>query len=184
MAIINRISEQEYRELALNEPQWELWNGEPREKPPMSIEHEGVSFYLGHLLAMQLDRRSFWISVNGGKARVSGSTYFIPDVIVVPAALVTPFRGDPNALAAWTEPMPLVVEVWSRTTGAYDFGRKLSAYKERRDEEIWYIHPYERTLTVWRLQDDGSYDEAHFDGGVIPVSSLPGVVIDLDDLLA
>ena len=100
MAVIHRITEQEYRELALEEPRLELWDGEPREKPTMTIEHGGVSFYLAHALANQVDRRRYWISVNEGKARISGSTYFIPDVIAVPAELVTPFRGDPRARAA------------------------------------------------------------------------------------
>jgi Uma2 family endonuclease len=184
MAVIHRISEQEYRELALEEPRLELWDGEPREKPTMSMKHEGVAFYLGHSLATQLDRRLFWISVNGGKARISGSTYFIPDVMVVPADLVTPYRDDPRALAAWAEPLPLVVEVWSPSTGGYDLARKLAAYKERGDQEIWYIHPYERTLTAWMRQEDGSYQQSEFTGGIVPLAAIPGVVIDLDELLS
>ena len=41
MAILNRISEQEYRELALQDSDrlWELWDGVPREKPLMSMKH-------------------------------------------------------------------------------------------------------------------------------------------------
>ena len=48
MAIVNRISEQEYRELALNDPDflWELWDGVPVEKPLMSMKHDDVSFHL------------------------------------------------------------------------------------------------------------------------------------------
>lgn len=39
MAIAQRISEQEFRELVFNDPDrtWELWDGVPREKPEMSI---------------------------------------------------------------------------------------------------------------------------------------------------
>lgn len=184
MAVINRISEQEYRELALSEPLWELWDGEPRAKPGMSSTHEDIAAYLSHLLQGQLDRKEWRLSVNGAKTRISGSTYFIPDLVVVPAASVIEFRDDPRHLAAHAEPLPLVVEVWSRTTGTYDFERKLMTYRERGDAEVWYIHPYERTLTIWRRQADGSYDESRFDGGMVTVTSLPGVVIDLDDLLA
>ncbi|MDQ2652648.1 MAG: Uma2 family endonuclease [Chloroflexota bacterium] len=184
MAVIHRISEQEYQELALAEPRWELWDGEPREKPGMSSTHEDIAAYLSHLLQSQLDRKHWRLSVNGAKTRLSGSTYFIPDVVVVPAASVIEFRDDPRHLAAHASPLPLVVEVWSRTTGSYDFERKLTSYRERGDAEIWYIHPYKRTLTVWRRQPDGSYAEARYGGGLIPVASLPGVVIDLDALLA
>jgi Uma2 family endonuclease len=186
MAVINRITEQEYRELALNEEDrlWELWDGIPAEKPGMSFDHDGVSSYLGHLLQSQLDIRDFLVNVNGGKARRSERYYFIPDVVVIPASYSRRLVGDPRGFNAYAEPLPLVVEVWSRTTGAYDFNVKLQGYRERGDEEIWYIHPYERTLTAWRKQPDGSYKEDHYDGGIVPVVSLPGVKIDFDALLS
>lgn len=184
MAIISRISEQEYRDLALNEPQWELWNGQPREKPAMSVAHDNLAFRLGFLLQRQLDWNIFRINVNGGIARVDGSTFFIPDVVVIPVADQAALAGGPRAFNVISSPLPLVVEVWSPSTGAYDFERKLNAYRERGDAEIWFIHPYERTLAVWLRQPDGSYIETHFQDGVIPVSSLPGVAIDLDELLA
>lgn len=185
MAIVNRISEQEYRELALNDADhlWELWDGVPQEKPLMSMKHDDVSFYLGHMLANQLDRGVYRVNVNGGKTRLSPRNYFIPDVVVIPAAYQMPFEHDPRAFNAFAEPLPLVVEVWSLSTGAYDFETKLRGYRERGDAEIWFIHPYERTLTAWRRQPDGNYAEETYRGGMIPVVSLPGVIIDLDALL-
>jgi Uma2 family endonuclease len=183
MVVIHRISEQEYRVLALEDSRLELWDGEPREKPDMSSTHEDIAFHLGFLLQSQLDRRQWRLSVNGAKTRISGSAYFIPDVVVVPAASVIEFRDDPRHLAVHAEPLPLVVEVWSRTTGTYDFGRKLKSYRERGDAEIWFIHPYERSLTVWSRQPNGTYTESKYIGGLVPVTSLPGVVIDLDDVL-
>ncbi len=184
MAVINRISEQEYRELALNEEDrlWELWDGVPREKPGMSFDHDRVAAYLGAMLINQLDRREYVVNVNGGKARRSERYYFIPDVVVIPASYGQPLRGDPRGFNAHAEPLPLVVEVWSRTTGAYDFTVKLQAYRERGDAEIWYIHPYERTLTAWRRQPDGSYAETVQQGSTASVASLPGVTVDLDAL--
>jgi len=119
MAVVNRMSEQEYRELALNDTDhlWELWDGVPREKPLMSVWHDGVASYLGQMLANQLDRREYWVNVNGGKARLSPRNYYIPDVVVIPAAYQTPFEHDPRAFNAHAEPLPLVVEVWSLSTG-------------------------------------------------------------------
>jgi Uma2 family endonuclease len=185
MAIVNRISEQEYRELALNDSdhRWELWDGVPREKPLMSMKHEDVSSYLGVALANQLDRRVYRVNINGGKARLSSRTYYIPDVIVIPAAYKRPFEGDPRAFNAFAEPLPLVVEVWAPSTGHYDFATKLRGYRERGDLEIWFIHPYERALTAWRRQSEESYEEIVYPSGVVPVVSLPGVAIDLDALL-
>jgi Uma2 family endonuclease len=161
LAVVNRISEQEYRELALHEADrlWELWDGVPVEKPGMSVTHDAVAAYLGAMLINQLDRREYWVNVNGGKTRRSARYYFIPDVVVIPASSVLPHWGDPRAFNAHTEPLPLVVEIWSRTTADYDFNVKLQGYRARGDQEIWYIHPYERTLTAWRRQPDGSYLE-------------------------
>jgi Uma2 family endonuclease len=185
MAVVNRISEQEYRELALHDDDrlWELWDGVPREKPSMSMRHDNVSFRLGYFLQSQLDRREYRVNVNGGKARLSARNYFIPDVVAIPAAYQIPFEHDPRAFNAHAEPFPLIVEVWSRTTEHYDVETKLRGYRERGDAEVWFIHPYERTLTAWRRQPDGSYTAETIQGGIVPVASLPGVSIDLDALL-
>lgn len=185
MAVVNRISEQEYRELALSDTDhlWELWDGVPQEKPLMSMKHDNVSFLLGHFLQNQLDWNEYRVNVNGGKTRLSPRNYYIPDVVVIPSSYQVPFEDDPGAFNAFTDPLPLVVEVWSPSTGHYDVATKLRGYRERGDVEIWFTHPYDRTLTAWRRQPDGAYMEEIHRGGVIQVSSLPGVAIDLDVLL-
>jgi len=85
-------------------------------------------------------------------------------------------------LAIFSDPLPLVVEVWSPSTGDYDVDAKLPVYQQRGDLEIWRIHPYERTLTVWQRQPDGSYVETIHHGGIVTPVGLPGVEIDLDEL--
>jgi len=185
MATTTAISEQEYRELALNDPEsnWGLWDGVPVEKPPMSAKHNAVAFLLGHFLQSQLDWHHFQVNVNGDRARISPRAYYIPDVIVIPAAYQQSFEHDPLALGVYAEPLPFVAEVWPPSTGHYDVATKLRAYRERGDHEIWFFHSVERTLTAWRKQPDGSYSETLYTGGIIPVASLPGVTIDLDALL-
>ena len=186
MSVITRMSEQEYRQLAESDGDhhWELWDGVLVEKPPMSMKHDDVAAYLGYQLMNQLDRKVYRVNINGGKTRYTARNFLIPDVTVIPAALKLPFEDDPDAFNAFPEPLPLVVEIWSRTTGDYDIAAKLPIYRERGDLEIWFIHPYNRTLTAWRRQPDGSYAETHYTGGIVPVASLPGVVVDLDALLA
>ena len=105
------------------------------------------------------------MNINGGSARLSPRSYYIPDVVVIPAAYKLPFEDDPGAFNAFAQPLPLVVEVWSPTTGHYDIATKLQGYRERGDAEIWFIHPYERTLTAWRRQPDESYAEETYRGG-------------------
>jgi Uma2 family endonuclease len=75
--------------------------------------------------------------------------------------------------------MPLVVEVWSPSTGDYDVEQRLREYQQRGDLEIWRIHPYERTLTSWRHQPDGSYLQLDYRDGIIEPAALPGVAIEL-----
>ena len=57
-------------------------------------------------------------------------------------------------------------------------------YHQRGDLEIWYVHPYERTLTAWRRRPDGMYAESVYRGGVVRPESLSGVAINLDALFA
>jgi Uma2 family endonuclease len=138
MAIVNRISEQAYRERALRDAErlWELWDGVPVEKPLLSMKHDDVAFHLGYLLQSQLDRNVYRINVNGGKTRHTPRNYFIPDVVVIPAVVVLPFANDPQAFNAFAEPLPLVVDVWSPATGAYDVETKVQGYRKRGDAEI------------------------------------------------
>jgi Uma2 family endonuclease len=105
----------------------------------------------------------------------------VPDLFVVPTAYGAEFRGRPGVLAIFSAPLPLVVEVWSTSTGDYDVDAKLPIYQQRGDLEIWRIHPYERTLTAWIRQPDGTYFETIHQGIVHPVS-LSGVAINLSEL--
>jgi Uma2 family endonuclease len=185
MVTVTHISEQEYRELALNEPDrfWELWDGGLVEKPQMTMRHNAVAFRLGFFLQSQLDWSDYRVNVNGDRARVSSRSYYIPDVIVIPVSYQLVLEDDPLVLGSYHDPLPLVVEVWSPSTGPYDRTTKLAGYRARGDLEVWFIHPVEGTLTVWRRLPDGSYTEETYQGGAVPVQSLPGVVIDLDALL-
>ena len=114
-----------------------------------------------------------------GRVRRPGATYFIPDVFVVPTAYVTPLLDQQDVLEVYDQPLPLVVEVWSRSTGDYDVEEKLAVYQQRGDLEIWRIHPYERTLTIWRRLPDGRYEETLHREGIVRPTALPGVEIDL-----
>lgn len=176
------VGEETYREIALGNPRLELHRGRLREKPGMSVEHNDVSEIVTTMLRAQLDRNQYRVRENMGRLRRSAGTYYILDVMVIPAALTRALREQPRALDAYAEPVLLVVEIWSLSTGAYDIGEKLAAYQQRGDREIWFIHPSERTLTAWRRQPDGSYVESVFREGVVRPASLPGVAIDFDEM--
>jgi Uma2 family endonuclease len=152
------------------------------EKPPVTFAHGSAVRALTRSLIAQLDPAVYELDVNHSRVRRPTASYFIPDLAVLPVSLIAAFRGREGALEVYEAPLPLVVEVWSPSTGDYDIDTKLPAYRARGDEEIWRLHPFERTLTVWRRRDDGGYDEAVYHGGTVEVTSLPGVVVDLDAL--
>lgn len=177
---------QTYEVIALEDPvrQWELHAGELREKPGMSIGHNAVQDELHGLLRDQIDRTAFKISVNAARLRAGEGIWYVPDLVVIPAALRAAQRDRWNRLEAYDEPMPLVVEVWSPSTGGYDIDTKFPAYWARGDAEIWRVHPFERTLIARRRRADGGYDETEYRGGVVSLAALPGMTVDLDALFA
>lgn len=178
---IAQISEETFRRLALDDryAHLELYDGEPHEKPSVSVEHGDIMFLLSGLLASQLDPVQYVGRVGHGRLRVSSSAYYEPDVMVVPTSLRPP-RGT---LDAYSDPVLLVIEVWSPSTGGYDIDVKIPGYFQRGDLEIWRIHPYERTLTTWRRNADGSYRESLYRGGMVEAESIPGFAVDFDALL-
>lgn len=179
------VSAEEYERIALadSDRTWELHDGRLREKPAVSVEHNDLAFYLAHvLLQLQLDRRVYRLRVDAPRMRRSPKNYDVPDVAVVPTALDRPLRGRPGVLEAYDVPLPLVVEVWSKSTGRYDVNQKVAVYQRRGDAEIWRLHPYERTLTVWRRQPTGEYTSSEYNGGAIEPVALPGVRLDLNAL--
>jgi Uma2 family endonuclease len=184
MATQTRISNEAYGRLVLAEPdrKWELRAGLLREKPAMTSAHNWLAERLGFELMLQLDWAEYQVRSDTGRVRRPESTYFIPDVFVVPTAYVLPLLDQQNTLEVFDQPLPLIVEVWSRSTGDYDIEGKLVEYQRRGDLEIWRLHPYERTLAVWVRQPDGSYDEIVHHGGIVHPTALPGVAIDLDVL--
>jgi Uma2 family endonuclease len=184
MAVAQRMTEQDYVEFVLSsvEGLWELHDGVLVEKPGMSFRHGQIPALLAHFLLSQLDWDAYSV-VFELRVRRPTATVFMPHVMVVPTAYSKDIRDRP-VLAIYSEPLPLVVEVWSPSTGNYDVDTKIPIYQQRGDLEIWRIHPYERTLRCWVRQPDRTYQETDYSGGVIKLAALPGGAIDLERLFA
>jgi Uma2 family endonuclease len=178
------VSEKTYLQLVLEDPssKWELHCGRLWSKGPMTWEHNDIFGHLGVMLQNQMSRREYIVRWNAGHVRRSETEYYIPDLIVVSRAMADRLFGVPGTTEVYREPLPLVVEVWSPSTGRLDIEEKPPEYQRRGDLEIWRIHPYERTLTAWLRQLDGSYTETVYREGVVRPSTLPNVVIDLSEL--
>jgi Uma2 family endonuclease len=178
------VSEEIYQQIALHDPEgrWELHCGKLRKKPDMSFEHNRLEARLFGWLFIQLDETQFEVRAFG-RVRTISESYYIPDVYVVPAEAVREHRGD-RSLEAYDIPLPLVIEIWSPSTGDYDVETKLVEYQRRGDLEIWRVHPYDRTITAWVRQPDGTYVETLHTSGVVRPAALPEVAIDLVALFA
>jgi len=133
------VSEKTYQLVALEDPSggWELYCGELRRKPGMTMKHNDIQMHLGGILAALLDRRQYRLRIDNSRTSLAGGSYFVPDLFVVPTPLALAKRGQPDTLETYADPLPLVVEVWSRSTGEYDVDSKLPAYRARGDLEIW-----------------------------------------------
>jgi Uma2 family endonuclease len=178
------VSVETYERVALEDPegQWELVCGRLRERPLMTTEHNGAQRRLQRQLDRQLPEDLFTVSSNSARLRISSGTFYVPDLCVIPIELERRLREHPGTFEVYDDPVPLVVEVWSPSTGGYDVERKLAEYQWRGDREIWRIHPYDRTLTAWRRQPDGSYAMTLHQGGAIQPAALPDVTIAIDRL--
>lgn len=84
-------------------------------------------------------------------------------------------RGGPDWIA----------EVLSPSTASHDLIVKLPAYERAGVREVWLIHPTDRMLTVYRLED-GRYGRPTVleMKGRTALSAIPGVNIDWDRLPA
>ncbi len=178
------VSAATYEQLALEDPEgkWELVCGRLRHKPAMTTEHNEVARNLAALLIVALDRHHYAVDVNATKLRLPSGSYYIPDLTVLPRAAIRRLRDRPRQLEVYDEPVPLVVEVWSPSTGDYDTADKLPGYQARGDAEIWLLHPYDKTLTRWLRQPDGTYHEERVTAATVQPVALPGVTITISEL--
>jgi len=183
-AAATRVSAEQYERLALAEPDrfWELHDGLLVEKPVTTIDHNRAMRRLRRRLDLQLDPSQHEVEANVARVRRGNASYFIPDLLVIPTVLADALPRGVGALEVYTDPLPLVVEAWSPSTGGYDLTSKLPEYQRRGDREVWHLHPNDRTLTAWRRERDGRYSESLHRGGTIEPVALPGVTIDLDAL--
>jgi Uma2 family endonuclease len=185
MSAAVRLGEAEFLRLAEEDPQGfrELVGGVPRSKPPMRSGYNRPAFELGFRSRLHLDPSRYELRVNPSFARWTERNAFIPDVVVLPRDQVAPQDGT-GALEHYAEPLPLVVEIRSRSTGDDDITVKLAADQARGDAENCRLHPYERAPTGWVRQPDGSCAESAHAGGAVELAALAGVSVDLDDVFA
>ena len=102
-------------------------------------------------------------------------TVIQPDILVICDQAKLDERGCRGA-------PDFVVEIVSPSTAARDQIHKVHIYEKAGVREYWIIHPTDKLVTLRRLGSAGRYDIPRLiEGkGVLEISVLPGLVIDLD----
>ena len=103
-----------------------------------------------------------------------------PDICVVCDPSKLDYRGCIGA-------PDLIVEVQSPSTAKRDLDEKFHLYEQAGVGEYWVVFPKEKAVTVFLLQPDGKYNtgttyEVFNNDKKIPVYTLKGLVIDMDEL--
>ncbi|HNV92256.1 MAG TPA: Uma2 family endonuclease [Thauera aminoaromatica] len=170
-----------------DETRYELIDGEAfLMSPAPLVEHQEVAGEVYYQLRNQLDGqpcRPYIAPVDvrlprKDEADAAIDTVVQPDVLVVcdPAKIDRRgVRGAPDWL----------LEVLSPSTAAHDQIAKRRTYERAGVREYWLVHPGDRTLTVYLL-DNGQYGrpEIYELKDATPIGVLPGVSIAWDALVA
>lgn len=100
------------------------------------------------------------------------------DTVVQPDVLVICDPSKLDDLGARGAP-DWVVEVLSPATASHDQTTKLAAYERARVPEVWFVHPTDRTVTVYRHDGTRYTRPAILEmSGELAVGVLPQVKID------
>lgn len=78
-----------------------------------------------------------------------------------------------------------VVEVLSPATAGHDQTVKLQAYERAGVREVWLVHPVDKVVAIYRLNDRAfGRSSIHEMKGVLAVDALPAVSIDWDRVVS
>ena len=166
----------------------ELIDGFIKLLPAPRLVHAEVSFNISGNLWAILKRHKGKCKVlpapfdvrfpkNGDTANEKIYTVVQPDICVV----CDPSKLDKNGCIGAPD---MIIEIFSPSTGKRDMFDKYVLYEEHGVKEYWIVHPGDKTIQVFLLQDDGKYDEAtlyEFEGKV-PVHVFNDSLIDLEDI--
>ena len=169
-----------------DDTRYELIDGEAfRMAPTPLIEHQEIAGEVYCQLANQLDGqpcRPYIAPVDVRLPRKDEADAAI-DTVVQPDVLVVcdPHKIDRRGVRGAPD---WVLEVLSPSTAAHDQIAKRRTYERAGVREYWLVHPGDRTLTVYVLEN-GQYGrpEIYELKDATPIGVLPGVSIAWDALV-
>jgi Uma2 family endonuclease len=153
-----------------------------REPPAPSRSHQELAGELYHQIRLALEGKSYRAYIapfdvrlpKAGEADEDVDTVVQPDVLIVSDAMKLDergMRGAPDWLA----------EVLSPTTACHDQMVKLPIYERAGVPEVWFVHPIDRTVAIYRLENRRYGRPIVLElKGRTAIGAVPGVSIDWD----
>lgn len=172
-----------------NDERWELIDGVAYAMSPAPGSlHQSVSFELA---------RQFGNYLKGKQCRAFSAPFDVRlthkvdqsdnyiDTVVQPDLLVLcdPEKLDDRGCKGAPD---LIIEILSPSTAKHDLNDKFYLYQQHGVKEYWIIHPAEKTLLVYKLEEDGIYGkpDRYAEDDKVPVPLLGELVIDLGEVFA
>jgi Uma2 family endonuclease len=154
---------------------YELVDGQLFVSPLARRRHQWVVTRLAHRLMA-------WTDVHGGtvyagvNVDLADDTHLEPDVGFA--------RSQDTSGLGFERPPDLVVEVSSPSTRSFDLGEKKDRYAADGAEEFWFVD-LDADVVQRFVRRAGRYDapREHRRGEALTSELLPGLVLDVDDLL-
>jgi Uma2 family endonuclease len=156
--------------------------------PAPRIEHAKVNFnILWHLGAI--------VKKNKGKCKVFAAPFDVRfpkksettddkiDTVVQPDICVICDLSKLDTRGCCGAP-DMIVEILSPSTLKKDVTEKFALYEESGVKEYWIVHPNDKAVTVFLLQEDGKYNSGtiYECEGKVPVHVFDNCLIDLKDI--
>ncbi|MGO4881176.1 MAG: Uma2 family endonuclease [Bryobacteraceae bacterium] len=165
----------------------EIVHGESRIMPPPTRRHAFVIQTLARILAMQLDRREYFVlctEVGLGIERAP-FTYRIPDLMVIRVAALRRDRletGDADPYI-WAVP-ELVVECLSPSNRKGAVQELMADYERIAVPEVWLLDPAMRQFTSYCFESGSLRQGETKQDGQVTSFLLPTMTVELADLWA
>ncbi len=143
-----------------------------------------ISWYLGAIIKQNKEKCKIFnapfdvrFPKQGETADDKIDTVVQPDICVVCDLSKLDDRGCCGA-------PDMIVEVLSPSTHKKDITEKFDLYEASGVKEYWIVHPYEKVVQVFLLQENGKYDEGttYEWGGNIPVYIFNNHLVAFEDI--
>lgn len=170
-----------------DDARWELIDGIAYLMAPAPTSfHQIVAFQIGYQVETRLKGKPCTVLLSPIDVRLPkpGQTDDKADTVVQPDVLVVCDRSKIDAKGVKGAP-DWIAEVLSPTSASRDHILKREVYERAGVPEYWLVHPVDRVLTIYRLEN-GRYGMPDIRElkGITPVGPLPGVEVEWEAILA